>query len=155
MRKLSESVWMDIHKQSAGDTERREDNINLLNIDGFCEYLNSNYKGAGQKNIVVRNFGDGPTIVLYFCEDESDYIRCLYYDGKSIYTQLDVFQVMGCLPELEQKYKTHIETNQHNVENISISPKDGSEITNTFFLEVFDYILDKVDVPFETLIEKI
>lgn len=154
-RRVNESVWMDIHKQSTGDIERREDNINLLNINGFCEYLNSHYKGAGQKNIEIRNFGDGPEIVLSFGEDEAGYIKCIYYDGKSIYTQFDVFQEMGCMDELDQKYNINVETNQHDVKNVSVSPKDGSEITNTFFLEVFDYILDKVDVPFETLIEKI
>ena len=154
MRKLSESVWMDIHKQSSKDVERREDNINLLSIEGFCEYLNSHYKCLGRKNIEVENYDDGPAIVLSFCEDEAGYIRCIYYDRKSIYTQLDVFQTMGCVDELDQKYNINVETNQHDVKNVSISPKNNSEINNEFFLEVFDYILDKIDVPLESLIAK-
>ena len=157
MRKLSESVWMDIHKHSTGDIDRKENSINILNLEGFCEYLITHYKylDGGPNNIDIHNYGEGPLLVIMFCQDEHGVLRCLYYDGNTIYTQLDVFQTIGCMDELEQKYNTHVESNGHNVDNVSISPKDNSEITNTFFLEVLDFILDKVDVPLEPLIAKI
>ena len=43
MRKLSESVWMDIHKQSNGDIERIEDDIEGLNPFELCSYINKRY----------------------------------------------------------------------------------------------------------------
>lgn len=44
MKKLSESVWMDIHKQSTGNTERKEDIINsnvkdMVPVDTGCSVL--------------------------------------------------------------------------------------------------------------------
>ena len=44
MKKLSESVWMDIHKQSTGNTERKEDIINsnvkdMIPVDTGCSVL--------------------------------------------------------------------------------------------------------------------
>lgn len=40
---LKESVWMDIHKQSTGDIERKEDNINNLSQDELFDYLKVHY----------------------------------------------------------------------------------------------------------------
>ena len=44
MKKLSESIWSDMQDRSTGETVRKEDDINLLDIDEFIEYLKKSYK---------------------------------------------------------------------------------------------------------------
>ena len=47
MRKLSEiteSIWSDMQDRSAGDTIRKEDDVNLLDSDGLYDYINKHYK---------------------------------------------------------------------------------------------------------------
>ena len=47
MRKLSEiteSIWSDMQDRSAGDTVRKEDDVNLLDSDGLYDYINKHYK---------------------------------------------------------------------------------------------------------------
>lgn len=41
---IDESIWTDIQSRSAGDTVRKEDDVNFLDIDGFIEYLKNTYK---------------------------------------------------------------------------------------------------------------
>lgn len=41
---ISESIWSDMQDRSTGDIIRKEDDINLLDIDGFIEYLKNTYK---------------------------------------------------------------------------------------------------------------
>ena len=46
MKKLSditESIWSDIQDRSAGDTVRKEDDVNLLDKDEFYDYLKNKY----------------------------------------------------------------------------------------------------------------
>ena len=40
---ITESIWSDIQDRSAGDTVRKEDDINLLDTDEFIEYLKKSY----------------------------------------------------------------------------------------------------------------
>ena len=46
---LKESVWMDIHKHSTGDAERREDDlsyVNDMNYDDFVMFLMKAYSST-------------------------------------------------------------------------------------------------------------
>ena len=43
MRKLSESIWSDIQDRSAGESVRKEDDVNYMNPEDFCDFLNDNY----------------------------------------------------------------------------------------------------------------
>ena len=39
MRKLSESIWGKVLDRGAGETVRKEDDIDHLDINELCEYL--------------------------------------------------------------------------------------------------------------------
>ena len=41
---ITESIWSDIQDRSMGKTVRKEDDINLLDVDEFIEYLKKSYK---------------------------------------------------------------------------------------------------------------
>ena len=47
MRKLSEiteSIWSDMQDRSAGENVRKEDDVDLLDRDGFYDYLVNHYE---------------------------------------------------------------------------------------------------------------
>ena len=50
MRKLSESIWSDMQDRSAGETVRKEDDINHLNYVEFFKYLTEHYKPKSKKD---------------------------------------------------------------------------------------------------------
>ena len=51
MGKLNESIWMDIHRRSNGDLERKEDSIDLLDIKGMYDYVRNHYKPTVMEQI--------------------------------------------------------------------------------------------------------
>ena len=53
---LKESVWMDIHKHSTGDAERKEESIDLLDGDEFWEYLKDHYISYNSRHIIQGPF---------------------------------------------------------------------------------------------------
>ena len=50
MRKLSESLWSEIQDRSAGETVRKEDDIDHLDYEEFFVYLTEHYKPKSKKD---------------------------------------------------------------------------------------------------------
>ena len=49
MKKLSESIWSDMQDRSAGETVRKEDDIDLLDYEEFFVYLTEHYQPKNKK----------------------------------------------------------------------------------------------------------
>ena len=157
MRKLSESIWSDIQDRSMGKTVRKEDDIDLLDINELCEYLKTIYKTNSDNDISVIKIEDNMYLTICLYEDEYGYYRYIYYDGDYINTQLDVIETLKCLLEFERKFSIKFNENDFIVNCIDIYPKDKARIpvTNKFFIEVLDFILDRINTPLEQKIKKI
>ena len=154
---ITESIWSDIQDRSMGKTVRKEDDINLLDINEFCEYLKTIYKTNSDNNISVIKIEDNMYLTICLYEDEYGYYRYIYYDGDYINTQLDVIETLKCLLEFERKFSIKFNENDFVVNCIDIYPKDKARIpvTNKFFIEVLDFILDRINTPLEQKIKKI
>ena len=154
---IKESIWSDMQDRSAGDTVRKEDDINHLDINELCEYLKTIYKVDINSDINVIEIEGNSYLVICLYEDEYGYYRYIYYDGDYINTQLDVIETLKCLFEFERKFSIIHSTNDFDVACIDIYPKDKERVpvTNKFFIEVLDFILDRINAPLEQKIEKI
>ena len=162
LSKLTESIWSDIQDRSSGETVRKEDDIDLLNIKELCEYLKTIYKTDSDNDIRILEIEDDNHqidlyLVICLYQDEEGYYRFIYYNGDYINTQLDVIETLNCRFEFERKFSTIHSTNDFDVVCIDIYPKDRARvpITNKFFIEVLDFILDRINTPLEQKIEKI
>ena len=154
---ITESIWSDIQDRSMGKAVRKEDDIDLLDINELCEYLKTIYKVDSNSDINVIEIEGNSYLVICLYEDEYGYYRYIYYDGDYINTQLDVIETLKCLFEFERKFSIIHSTNDFDVACIDIYPKDKERVpvTNKFFIEVLDFILDRINVPLEQKIEKI
>ena len=154
---IKESIWSDIQDRSMGKTVRKEDDIDLLDINEFCEYLKTIYKTNSDNDISVIKIEDNMYLTICLYEDEYGYYRYIYYDGDYINTQLDVIETLKCLLEFERKFSIKFNENDFVVNCIDIYPKDKARIpvTNKFFIEVLDFILDRIKAPLEQMVEKI
>ena len=59
---INESTWGDMVKRAEGEQIRREDDINLLDIDGLWEYINDNYKNLSHRETWVSKHDTGSFI---------------------------------------------------------------------------------------------
>ena len=146
LSKITESIWSDMQDRSAGDVVRKEDDVNLMSEEDFCDYLNDNYICKdGYKIIYDDIYKRIRTSILKKFTAVSFSIT---YDYKSnIITMND--EVESLCPELCKKIKENFKVDKEYV-NIGytqfiISPSDGSECTNRFYVDVINFIIENGD----------
>ena len=136
---ISESIWSDMQDRSAGNKIRKEDDVNLLDIDGLCDYLNKHYKRTTPFAFITNI---GGILSVPIIRDTAN--NCVMYNYKleiksvSIVYEI-VNQVDGLLNLLYDNFSIKEITGLY-----WLSPKDGSEITNKFFIDVIDFLLENI-----------
>ena len=149
MRKLSEiteSIWSDMQDRSAGDTVRKEDDINLLDCDGLYDYINKNYKRIAPFAFITNIGGMLSVPIIRGFEH-----NCVWYSPESEIKAVSIgdgmiSQVDGLLNLLYDNFSIKEINGKHDDEYTLywISPKDGSEVTNKFFIDVIDFLLENI-----------
>ena len=147
MRKLSESLWSEIQDRSAGITQRKEDDVNLMSGKDFCEYLNDNYIGKDGHKIIYDEISNriSISILKYFT-------NCFYNIAYNYNSNIIIMndEVESIYPELCKMIKENFKVVKKIVSNPTytqfiIFPPDGSECTNRFFVDVVNFIIDNAD----------
>jgi hypothetical protein len=150
-----------MNRRSQGMAVRKEDDINLMDAQSFCDYLNKIYRTESESCIKTYTFNyenEKPiyTIVIDLYADERGFLNQLYYDNKHIDIKQSALKEIGCEKEFNDAFLTKNYTDNYGVNNIEVFPKDrNKKVTNKFVIEVIDFLLDKIDVPLEAQIEKI
>ena len=152
MKKLSESIWADIYDRSTGETVRKEDDVNLLDMDDMFDYIESHYKTT--TSFIISRYKSPYSMILVPISINSYYdtssVSQLCLDGFSgLQVTIDARSFnrlpVGCYPKLKEKYNlTRKGESSRKQAHIIISPKDNSPVTNSFFLEVLDFLLDNI-----------
>ena len=147
MRKLSENLWSEIQDRSAGITQRKEDDVNLMSGKDFCEYLNDNYIGKDGHKIIYDEISNriSISILKYFT-------NCFYNIAYNYNSNIIIMndEVESIYPELCKMIKENFKVVKKIVSNPTytqfiIFPPDGSECTNRFFVDVVNFIIDNAD----------
>ena len=146
MRKLSESIWSDIQDRSAGDTVRKEDDINLLDSNGLYDYINKPYQRIAPFAFITNIGGMLSVPIIRGFEH-----NCVWYSPESEIKAVSIgdgmiSQVDGLLNLLYDNFSIKEINGKHDDEYTLywISPKDGSEVTNKFFIDVIDFLLENI-----------
>lgn len=161
---LKESVWMDIHKRSTGEAERKEEDINLLDMNSFHKYLcdryektNDYFKNDGYINIFPQSHIIN--IMLFENTEESRVYRVIIWEfnktpyitipRKPLFIQSDFFK------KIEEKY-TLVKSGDDLSPLFTVKSKDGSDdSSNKFFVEVIDFLLDNIEPPFDPYLKRV
>lgn len=153
MKKLSriikESIWSDIHKRSNGVQTRKEDNVNFLEPDGFVDYIRKNYR-FDYTPVGIENRTNYSTIFIPICTAGTKNIKlgAIYfeYDEGVVYTHSSIKKYIPELwAKLDQEFDLWDDDPDYRNYTI-INPKDTSrKITNSFVLEVLDFIINNID----------
>ena len=145
---IGESTWNDIRKQSSGTKTRREEDVDLMSPMEFYEYLASTYVPKF-KNDSLRFFNDEHSLVI---------IKALCANVGGIYTtactlryyipdkilHIDMYNtkyVKSDLLDIMKKEYPGFESGK------TLQRPDGKKITNSFVVEVLDFILDNAKPP--------
>ena len=165
---IKESIWSDIQDRSAGETVRKEDDVDNLDMDEFYDYLNDHYEAL--ENTVIRKYDDLHAILVPIVSLELNFQRRslnfieIDFDPDDV-TETKIIMSLRALSEIpyidESLRKAFCvvdrDKNPERGKHVEIYPKDGGEstiVTNTFFLEVLDFILKEADGKYTILLKK-
>ena len=149
MKKLSkiiESIWSDMQDRSAGEIVRKEDDVNLMSGEDFCDYLNDNYISKDSHKIIYDDIYKRIRTSILKKFIAVSFSITYSYKNNTI-TMND--EVESLFPELckmmKENFKVDKEYVNINYTKFIISPSDGSECTNRFFVDVINFIIDNGD----------
>ena len=147
LSKITESIWSDMQDRSAGDVVRKEDDINLLDETGLVNYMKKVYMSPSPNDdlqIIGGGVNSGTIIASLFKTNEGHYN--IIYQKMSESNPEITFPVCpdSGIEDLLKEHYTVISIPRYNNKIYYIKPKDGSKITNKFFLEIIDFILDAI-----------
>ena len=164
----NESVWGDIRKQGLGKEVKAEDDVDNLDMEGFYDYLNDHYETS--ENTVIRKYDDLHALLVPIVSSELNFQRTslhfieINFDPDDV-TETKIIMSLRSLSEIpyidESLRKVFCvvdrDKNAERGKHIEIYPKDGGEstiVTNTFFLEVLDFILKEAEGKYTILLKK-
>ena len=150
---LKESIWSDIQDRSSGEIERKEDDVNNLDMQGLLEYIQKKYEFS--KEVITLSSSIG--IPLFSYKSSITYLTISYTFSKDrIYDVYSRFLYDSPLKDsvssmLKQKYSVKI-TKENSISKydgrhfalISTKPKKG-DIDNRFVIDVIDTYIDIMD----------
>ena len=132
---IEESIWSDIQDRSSGDTVRKEDDINTLDLNEFYAYIKDQYKTKVEYiDLDAMGGENGDVLGVDITENV-----ILFYKPKRGHILLSWSRVKIPMPffdELIDRFKVE---NPHSMRKI-ITEKDGS-CTNKTFVDVIDFFL--------------
>ena len=132
---IEESIWSGIQDRSSGDTVRKEDDINTLDLNEFYAYIKDQYKTKVEYiDLDAMGGENGDVLGVDITENV-----ILFYKPKRGHILLSWSRVKIPMPffdELIDRFKVE---NPHSMRKI-ITEKDGS-CTNKTFVDVIEFFL--------------
>ena len=166
MRKLSEiteSIWSDMQDRSSGETVRKEDDVNLLDRDGFYNYIMEHYKTVTEDVTglyAIINSENADYINIPILEDETSILYRVimwHFNKDERYITIPygkTFQESDLFVKIRDTFNLQPDKDKFNP-LFKMFPKDNKKVDNKFFLEVIDFIIDNTKEPFEPLLIRI
>ena len=159
MRKLSESIWSDMQDRSMGEKIRKEDDIELLDIDGFYDYLVKRYEYLYPKRYNILNYKLSHQIVIPMLKSQDGIsLNLIMYNidkPKDAFIAIideSPFNSSDLVIKLRDKYK--LISCGRFLPKIKIEPKsERDNINKSFFISIIDTILE-LNTEYEPLIKK-
>ena len=142
-QQVFESIWSDIQDRSSGDVVRKEDDIELLDSEGFYKYIEDKYKnkvydiehiyigGDGFNGCDVR-FTDEMSLIIRFPNDTSKEKTITFYWDNGI--------KQSFFDELGKRFNI----DDTGYRSMHIFPKEG-KVSNNFFIEILEFIFKNMD----------
>ena len=162
---IGESVWNDIRRRGVGTDVKKEDDVNLLDRQGLVYYLKEHYR-CEDSTTIIQTVADGGNISVCLYEDTNGYLFYLIYDNidgdRRLYISGGFREISREIyDEMSYVYTLTVQNDEdqdgHPLGNIRVEPKGCryENLTNKFFLEVLDFIIERIEKPLEKQIEKI
>ena len=146
-RVMNESIWSDMQERGTGDMVKKEDDIDILDQDSFYKYITEHYRAVYSSfsidNMHKPQFDNEIHVPFINVYNDYTYNLVMKYidDGPFVAINKDIMKEFPDIYRLlSDNYKI-----DHYIRFLCLNPLDGSEkITNTFYLNVLDFLIDNL-----------
>ena len=143
---MNESVWSDMQDRGTSDMVRKEDDVNLMDTDGFVNYLRKIYN---VKDGLTINSGNKYIILPILSYRHTYRSLLLYPEKKRAQVRRPNYEKWpeGIRDYLDDNYDVEMTLDEKKDWMYFIFPKNAKEANNRFFISLIDDILAHVDEP--------
>ena len=140
---VNESIWSDMQERGTGDIVKIEDDIDHKDIEEFYEYLGDKYYFP--RNYYFKFYEEVRMIDIPLCQQDAKIHNLMYKPAKHQLFVLKYFisylKSKNIYEQFNDKYRLEEWHMSYDI-NVFIEPKDGGEVTNSFCVEVLEFIID-------------
>jgi len=153
---VGESLWSDLQNKSMGKSVRKEDNIDLLDLNEFCNYLRTIYKGMFINDIIYTIEDDNELIISLFRSEKTG----VYYDLQVCDFDYDPYiyvstKLKPLFDGFDDEFDIWEDVDDDTDEYILIiKPVNNEEYSNKFFIKVLDFLIEHAPPEFDVSLEK-
>ena len=152
MKKLSkiiESIWSDIQDRSAGDTIRKEDDINILDCDELYDYIYSLYEQINQDPMPLKSqIGQRFTYfsIPIFKSDYKVYrLNCIFDNNKI--SKITLMASDADVKDFKQALIDNFDATINSDGALTITAKDGT-VSNQVCMDLIKVIVENAPHPY-------
>ena len=140
---VNESIWSDMQERGTGDIVKKEDEIDHKDIEEFYEYLGDKYYFP--RKYYFKFYEEVRMIDIPLCQQDAKIHNLMYKPAKHQLFVLKYFisylKSKNIYEQFNDKYRLEEWHMSYDI-NVFIEPKDGGEVTNSFCVEVLEFIID-------------
>ena len=152
MKKLSkiiESIWSDMQDRSAGITQRKEDDINILDCDGLCDYIYDLYKQINPyplplKSQIVQRFTYF-SIPIFKSGYKAYRLDCTFENNKI--SKITLMASVADVKDFKQSLIDNFDVTIRDNGPLLITAKDGT-VSNQVCMDLIKTIVENAPEPY-------
>ena len=152
MKKLSkiiESIWSDIQDRSAGDTIRKEDDINILDCDELYDYIYSLYEQINQDPMPLKSqIGQRFTyfsIPIFKSGYKVYRLDCTFENNKI--SKITLMASVADVKDFKQSLINNFDVTTRDDGALTITAKDGT-VSNQVCMDLIKTIVENAPEPY-------
>lgn len=150
MKKLSESIWADIHKRSNGSQERKEDDISGLDRDGLYEHIFNVYEMINDFPRPLKSQTSQAHTYFSIPIFKSDYTSKIFRLGVSfqydVITDITLFATISDAREIKQAIQDNFKVTIRSDDALKIEDKNGN-VSNRVCMNLIKVIVENAPQP--------
>ena len=146
-KRVDESVWADIHRRSNGFQDRKEDNVNNLNLKEFYEYLLEHYDAFFTSGLFAFSRTEDSIEIPIIEDDDGRFYSIIIWESHKrepcITLSINFSEFHPDLfSELKQNFSINVDRDDMFYEIYPKGIVKKTEVNNSFFLSVIDFMIE-------------
>ena len=146
---INESIWSDIQDRSAGDTVRKEDDINHLDRDGLFDYIYDVYKQIAMHPLPLKSY-TSPTHTYFsipiFRTDYKVYRLNCVFDNNKI-SNITLMASDADVKDFKQALIDNFNATINSDGALTITDKEG-KVSNQVCMDLIKTIVENAPEPY-------